>query len=873
MRDMDASDQSTPAIPHSQGESQLEPRLRQAGQVDGIFQMLIENVNDAIIVLQDGKLVYQNPAHIRLFGKVLDKKGYDPFAAIVSKDRARVRDYYQKRLRGESVPDRYELTAVAEDGRRLDMELKSRIIAYDGRPATLVVSRDVTARRQAEAELQKTNEALEQRVQARTAALRKINDRLRHEILEHEQAEMALRTNETKYRTMIERVNDAILVLQDGKVVYRNPALENLLQHSPEDTLAAAGRSLFDFVAPEDRARMREYYRRRQKGEQVPEQYEVTLVSLKGHRVMVEVKSSGIELAGRPASLVVARDITARKEAEMRLAQTNAELRHEIAERQLTEAALRRAKEAAEVAAQAKSTFLATMSHEIRTPMNGVIGMTALLLETPLMPEQREYVENVRRSGDALLTLINDILDFSKIEAGRIELENFDFDLRHIVEDLLDLFAEQASAKGIELAALIHANVPTWVQGDPGRLRQILTNLVGNAFKFTDKGEIDILVQLAEETDRRVLLRFEVRDTGIGIPPEVQARLFQAFTQADSSTTRKYGGTGLGLAISKQLVELMGGTMAVQSTPGEGSTFSFTVSLGEASGSSVAPEARQVSLSGLRVLCAVSSVINRSILDTQLSAWGMHVDCAADSSQAMQYVERAANKGPSYALGLLDEQLPGLDGMELGRRMKSDRSLADMRLVLLTSLGQRGHGRNALQSGFSGYLVKPIRQSRLYDCLLTVMGMPADSTPAKLVTRHCVAEMQAHKRTRVLVAEDNVINQKVAVGILEKLGCRVDVAANGLEVLAAVNKGHYDLVFMDCQMPQMDGYEATAAIRASEQRTGRHLPIVAMTANAMQGDREKCLAAGMDEYVSKPVHPEALLAILQKLGNTEPSAT
>src|SRR5712691_8542216 len=520
------------------------PSASTCQETAGVLRTLIEKANDAILLLQDGKLVYQNPAHITLVGYALDKKSYDIFEIIAPEDREREWEYYQKRLRGEPVPDQYELTILAEDERRISVEVKPSVIDYAGHPATLIVARDITARKQAEAALQQANEELERRVEARTAELQAANAQLQREIAEREQVEAALRAIETKYRTMIERVNDAIVVLQDGKVVYRNPALEKMLGHTPEDTRAAAGRSFLDFVAPEDRARIQEYYQRRLRGEPVPEQYELTIVSLKGHRVMVEVKSSGIEYEGRPASLVVERDITARKQAEKQLAQTNAELQHEIAEHRRTELALRQAKEAAEVAAQAKSTFLATMSHEIRTPMNGVIGMTGLLLDTPLTPEQREYAETIHRSGDALLTLINDILDFSKIEASKLDLETIDFDLSRMLDDLLELFAEPAAAKGLELAGLVHAKVPTQVAGDPGHLRQILTNLVGNALKFTSTGEVTIYARLAEETAIDALIRFEVCDTGVGIPPEVQADLFQAFTQADSSTTRKYGGTG-----------------------------------------------------------------------------------------------------------------------------------------------------------------------------------------------------------------------------------------------------------------------------------------------------------------------------------------
>ncbi len=832
-----------------------------------MFRGLVEKANDAILVLQDGKAVYRNPAYAKLFGSTSDQASRDLFEAIAPEDRERVREYYQRRLRGEAVPDQYELTALAADGRWVRVEVKASVIDYAGRPAILVVTRDITARKQAEIALQQVKEELERRVETRTAALQAAHDQLQREIAERVQAESALRATETKYRTMIERVNDAILVLQDGKVVYRNPALEKMLEHTPEDTRAAAGRSFLDFVAPEDRARIQEYYQRRMRGEPVPEQYELTIVSLKGHRVMVEIKSSGIEYEGRPASLVVQRDITARKQAEERLAQTNAELQREIAEHQRTEMALRQAKEAAEVAAQAKSTFLATLSHEIRTPMNGVIGMTGLLLDTPLTPEQREYAETIRHSGEALLTLINDILDFSKIEAGKLDLEMLAFDLSRMLDDLLEVFAASAAAKGLELAGLVHTSVPTQVTGDSGRLRQILTNLLSNAIKFTNTGEVTISAQLAEDTAADTLIRFEVRDTGIGIPLAVQADLFQAFTQADTSTTRQYGGTGLGLAISKQLATLMGGTVGVQSTVGQGSTFWFTARLGKCCTPCVTSVPQQAMLQGVRVLCVDENATNRAILSQHLRTWGMHVDCVANSAQALEYLHLASSTNQPYTLGFLDSQIGDKDGIPLAHVIKIEPALADMRLVMLTSFNRRDHGLAALQAGFAGYLVKPIRQSLLYDCLVTALGLPATPTPPMLVPQYSITDIPAQMHTRVLVAEDNIVNQKVAVRMLEKLGCRVDVAANGREALDALLQCPYDLVFMDCQMPEMDGYAATLAVREREPQTGSHIPIIAMTANAMQGDREACLEAGMDDYVSKPVQAAELLAMLHKWGN------
>ena len=660
------------------------------------------------------------------------------------------------------------------------------------------------------------------------------------DILQQQQAIEALRDSEARYRAIVEDQTELICrYLPDGAITFVNEAYCRYFGKRREELL---GHSFMPLIPQEDQrlveARMAILSRQ---NPVAATEHRVILPDGEirwqhwTDRAILDEQGRIYEYAG------VGRDITDRKRAE---------------------AALQQAKEAAEAASRAKSEFLATMSHEIRTPLNGVLGMAELLRGTSLNAQQQRFADMILNSGRTLLAIINDILDFSKIEAGRLELDETPLDPRELVEETAALLAGRAHEKGLDLIADLPLRLPKEVRGDPIRLRQVLMNLMGNAIKFTERGEVVIGLRVLEQDAAAVHLRFEVRDTGIGIAPEARARIFDAFIQADGSTTRRYGGTGLGLAITRRLVGLMGGEIGVDSTPGAGSRFWVTVrlrSLAEESPEPL-PGARR-ELRGLRVLLVDDNATSREILRRQMADWGVTNDEAENGSAALVRLRDAAQAGNAYPLALVDMRMPELDGLELARQIRADPALAGLKLVLLSSSGPDALTEQAARAGLQGVLHKPVRQAELNKTLRRLLGPagePASRRPARLATP------SPRFAGRILVAEDNPVNQEMALTMLDMLGCQADVAVNGQEAVEAVTRTAYDLILMDCQMPVLDGFTATVAIRRWEQARGRpRLPIVALTANVIKGFRERCLAAGMDDYLSKPFTQEQLAAMLE----------
>jgi two-component system sensor histidine kinase/response regulator len=633
---------------------------------------------------------------------------------------------------------------------------------------------------------------------------------------------------------IVNSLAEGILIEDEkGTIVFVNPALEKMLDCTSDELV---GQSWEKIVPEEERDKIADKTSSRQL--KTTEKYEARILIKNGSTVPVLISAQTLFENGQFKGVLTAfTDIT-------ELVETRRE---------------------AHAANRAKSEFLANMSHEIRTPMNGIIGMTELALGTDLTDEQRVYLEAVKESADSLITIINEILDFSKIEASKIEIANIEFNIHQALGDMVSALAVQAHKKGLELAYEASPEIPHRVVGDPVRLRQVLLNLISNAVKFTEKGEVVITLTAKDQTEDDAVFLFTVKDTGIGIPKDKQKQIFESFSQADGTITREYGGTGLGLTISSRLVGLMGGEIGVESQPGQGSQFFFSVRLGLQKG----PEPRLIpveaeNLAGLRILVVDDNLTNRTILDNMLKNWRMQPTCLAKGKEALPYLQEAHREGQFISLVILDSQMPEMDGFSLAAEIKQMPSLPQPKIIMLTSAGVRGDAARCRSLGISAYLTKPVRQSELLDAIMYVLG---DSFRKKgnapLITKYVIKE--SRESFHILVAEDNAINQKMVENILKKQGHTVILAGNGEEALTEWKREQFDLILMDVQMPGTDGLKATQRIRTEEKKGGFYTPILALTAHSMKGDRQRCLEAGMDDYISKPINPSELIDTIERL--------
>ncbi len=656
---------------------------------------------------------------------------------------------------------------------------------------------------------------------------------IRTDITVRKNAEERLRKSEERFKHIAESMSDWVWeVDQNGVYTYCSEKVQKILGYSAAEII---GKTPFDFMPPQEAAGIAQLFQYFLAGARPIKNLENWNITKDGRRVCL--LTNGVPVFDDKGNLAGYRGVDS-----------------DITERKLNEQALHEARDAALTASRLKSEFIANISHEVRTPMNAILGVLELLNDMDLRDDQRDYVSIAHNAAEALLNILNEILDFSKLENNRLTLENVEFDLRNLIYGVTELFANAARQKDLDWSQLVRSNVPTLLYGDPTRLRQVLSNLLSNAVKFTESGDISVSVRVIEQVGDDVLLRFEVRDTGIGIARTELRRVFESFSQADGSNSRKYGGTGLGLTISKRLVELMGGRIDVESEPGKGSVFDFTVHM-RISLRDPGSEARDDGLAGLRVLVVDDSCIGGTALREQLEEWNITACAVTSGTEAIEVLKRAARQGEPYDLVLLDIIMPGMDGIELSHRLKQEEDLSGLRLIAVTKVGLRGQAGEVQSAGIDAYLSRPMRSRDLYDCIRVVMyGGGAED--GRLITKHSIVETRIMEKIRILVAEDNVVNQKVALGMLSRLGYSADVVNNGVEAVEAVLSTPYDLVLMDCQMPEMDGYEATKAIRGRE--NDRHTTIVAMTAHAMEEDSQLCKDVGMDDYLPKPVRLEAL---------------
>lgn len=794
------------------------------------FKALAEASFEGISITENGQILEANQNLANMFGYDLSEITCKSILDLVAPEFAK----QLLNLNRTGQEGGYEAIGIRKDCSQFPIELYGKSLPYKGRTGQVITVRDITE-----------------------------SVRVRKELLSQ-----ATRLHDLA--NLIDLTHDNIIVRDKNDLItFWNKGAEFSYGWTKQEALGKNTTQLLKtrFPLPEDQVYTELFNNGRWEGDLIHTKRDGSLVIVSSRWTL------GLDLDGKfQTTFEINNDITLRKEAEEALKVYADEITQKNQE-------LAVARDQAVAASRIKSEFLATMSHEIRTPMNGILGMADILLSTDLDEEQQEFAGIIRDSGEALLSIINDILDFSKIEAGKLTLETIDFDLRQVVEGMADLLGPKAQEKKLSLMTFVAPEIPFKLLGDPGRLRQILLNLTGNAIKFTEQGEIIIRVHHTKTIGEKVKLYFSISDTGIGLSEKARQRLFQSFTQADGSTTRKHGGTGLGLAISKRLAEAMGGEMGVESEKDCGSTFWFTVWLSLAPASDKLPTVDLKPLSpDLRVLAVDDSLSSLEIICKYISSWGLLCDKIESPNEALAMLRRAVEVGNPYDLVIIDLVMPEMDGFALARAIEREPALAATPLILLTVFDERGQGEQALRVGFSAYLVKPLKQSSLFDTVVTVISnkqvktsiKQANDAPNKDVRKgnstNQMGVEQIQQGKLILLAEDNLANQKVAQVQLNKLGYQVHTVGTGKEVVEAIakNESSYNLVLMDCQMPEMDGFNATRTIRRYEATTGRHIPIIAMTANAMEGDRETCIVAGMDDYISKPVNQEKLAKLLQQ---------
>jgi two-component system sensor histidine kinase/response regulator len=811
-----------------------------------LLEQVLENAQVAIIVTDaKHKLEYVNPEFTRIFGyseeEAIGKHLYD---LIYPEERLVELEQLTERLE-KLERSEYETIRRTKDGRRIHVLCRVSPIVVNGESVGgFAFYSDISEQKRSQEKLQKAYDELEMRVESRTRELKQANEKLKSEIRERKRIEEALRESEEGYRTAIEHSNDGISIVRADRALYHNQRLAEMYGYeSPEELMKIP---MHDFVHPDDLQMVLDRIKRRERGELPGQRYEHKGIRKDGSPIHVEVSVAKTAYKGELASLVYTRDVTNRKKAEDEL---------------------RKAKEAAEAANIAKSDFLANMSHEIRTPMNAVVGFTDMLLDTDLDEEQNDYARTIKRSGQALLSLINDILDLSKIEAGELDFEEIDFDPELLAYDVCELVRPRIGTKPVEILCHIGDDLPSKVTGDPLRVRQVLTNLMNNAAKFTESGEIELSLDCVEERDKRVKFHAMIRDTGIGIPKESIHTIFEVFHQADNSTTRRYGGTGLGLAISKHISNLMEGDVWAESEIGQGSTFHFIGWVGKAEDKEVR-RSTPVSLSGRKVLIVDDNQANLDILTHVLEKAGMRVVALTNPMEAVPTLKGTREAGDPFDISITDIQMPDMSGYELGEQIRDPKNqIPNIPLIALSSSAERD-AKRCNDAGFDGFLDKPVYSEKLLQMMERILGEKDEESEKEgvvkreLKTQYSVREDMKHS-VRILLAEDNPVNQKLAKAMLTKAGYKVEFANDGKEAIEKYTSSpeDFDLIFMDVAMPGMDGLLATRAIR---EKGFDSIPIIAMTAAAMKGDKERCLKAGMVDYISKPIKRELVFEIVEK---------